>query len=212
MLKLYVWKTPNGYKTPILLEELGLEYELIPINISKGEQKTPGFLALNPNGKIPALIDEDAEGGSLTVFESGAILEYLAEKSGKFMPKDVHGKYAVMEWLMFQMAGVGPMFGQLAHFTRFAPEKIPYGITRYTDEAKRLMSVLDARLAQTGAYLAGEYSIADISTWPWVRALKSMELVPLTDYPNVARWFADIEARPAVHSGIEKTDIVCKTD
>jgi GST-like protein len=211
MLKLYAWKTPNGYKVPILLEELGLEYELHPVNIAKGEQKKPEYLAMNPNGRIPALVDEDAEGGPLTIFESGAILEYLAEKSGKFFPQDVHAKYAVSEWLMFQMAGVGPMFGQLGHFVRFAPEKIPYAITRYTDEAKRLLGVLDTQLGKSD-YLAGEYSIADISTWPWIRAAKGMEIIPLTDYPNVDRWFAAIDERPAVKLAIEKVDEACKTE
>jgi GST-like protein len=209
MLKLCVWKTPNGYKVPILFEELGLEYELHPINISKGEQKTAEYLALNPNGKIPTLVDEDAEGGSLTIFESGAILEYLAEKSGKFIPQDLHGKYEVREWLMFQMAGVGPMFGQLVHFTRFAPEKVPYAITRYTDEVKRLLGVLDSRLS-TAQYLGGdEYSIADISTWTWVRAAKNTEEVPFTDYANVSRWFDEIAERPAVARALQKVDVAC---
>ncbi len=208
MLKLYVWKTPNGYKVPILLEELGLEYELIPINIAKGEQKTPEYLALNPNNKIPVLVDSDAPDKTLTIFESGAILEYLAEKTGKFMPKDLQGKYQVIEWLMFQMAGVGPMFGQLAHFTRFAPEKIPYAITRYTDETKRLLEVLDKRLG-TVSYLAGDYSIADMATWPWVRAFKSMDGASLADYPNVSRWFDEINSHPAVQKALEKTDAAC---
>ena len=208
MLKLYVWKTPNGYKTPILLAELGLEYELIPINISKGEQKTPEYIALNPNSKIPVLVDEDAEGGPLTIFESGAILEYLAEKNGKFFPKDVRGKYKVMEWLMFQMAGAGPMFGQLAHFTRFAPEKVPYAINRYTEESKRIFGVLDSRLGEA-EYLGGEYSIADIATWPWIRAAKSTEGFPFTDYKNVVRWFDAIDARPAVKTAYEKVDAAC---
>lgn len=208
MLKLYVWKTPNGFKAPILLEELGLGYELIPIDISKGEQKTDEYIALNPNSKIPTLVDTDAEGETLTVFESGAILEYLAERQGKFLPKDVRGKYAVMEWLMFQMAGVGPMIGQLAHFVRFAPEKVPYAIERYTNEVKRLLSVLDMQLGKE-TYLAGEYSIADIATWPWIRALKALEVVPLTDYANVTRWYGAIETRPAVKAGIEKTEAAC---
>jgi GSH-dependent disulfide-bond oxidoreductase len=208
MLKVYVWKTPNGYKVPILLEELGLEYELMPINISKGEQKTPEYLALNPNNKIPTLVDEDAEGGSLTIFESGAILEYLGEKAGKFFPQDTHEKYAVSEWLMFQMGGVGPMFGQLAHFVKFAPEKIPYAVTRYTDEAKRLLNVLDTQLGK-GDYLAGAYSIADITNWTWVRALKMLDVIPLTDYQNVSRWLDAIESRPAVKTALEKVDAAC---
>src|SRR6266481_5851083 len=205
MLKLYTWKTPNGFKVPILLEELGLTYELLPIDIAKGEQKTPEYRAVSLNSKIPALVDDAAEGGTLTVFESGTILEYLAEKEGRFLPSDVHGKYAVLEWLMFQMAGVGPMFGQLAHFTRFAPEKVPYAIQRYTDESKRLLSVLDAKLGM-GDYLANEYSIADIATWPWVRALKGMEAVSFDEYPNVLRWFELIAARPAVVRALEKIE------
>ena len=208
MLKLYTWKTPNGYKVPILLEELGLEYEIHPINISKGEQKTPEFLAINPNGKIPALVDEEAEGGALTIFESGAILEYLAEKHDAFMPTDLRGKYLVQEWLMFQMAAIGPMFGQLAHFTRFAPEKIEYAITRYTDEAKRLAGVLNTRLS-AAPFLAGEYSIADIATWPWVRALKGMEVIDFSEYPNVTKWFDEVEARDAVTAAIQKVDAAC---
>jgi GST-like protein len=211
MLNIYTWKTPNGYKVPILLEELDLKYEIHPINISKGEQKTPEYLLLNPNGKIPTLIDDDAEGGSLTIFESGAILEYLAEKAGRFFPEDVKGKYAVSEWLMFQMAAIGPMFGQLAHFVKFAPEKIPYAITRYTDEAKRLLGVLDTQLGKE-KFLAGEYSIADIATWTWVRAAKNLDVLSLDEYANVSRWFAEIESRPAVKAGIEKVDAACVTE
>ncbi|MDB5265391.1 MAG: gst7 [Parcubacteria group bacterium] len=208
MLKLYTWKTPNGFKVPILLEELGIEYELIPIDISKGEQKTPEYLVLNLNSKIPTLVDEDAQGGPLTIFESGAILEYLAEKSGKFLPKDAREKYEVMEWLMFQMAGVGPMLGQLAHFVRFAPEKIPYAIDRYTNEAKRLFAVLDVKLAK-GDYLANEYSIADMATWPWIRAAKTMDIIDFGEYPNVSRWFDEMDSRPAVKAAIKKTEAVC---
>jgi GST-like protein len=208
MLTLYTWKTPNGYKLPILLEELGLEYTLVPVNIGKGEQRTPEFLKINPNGKIPALVDNDAEGGSLSIFESGAILEYIAEKNGKFFPKDVHGKYTVLEWLMFQVGGVGPMLGQLGHFVRFAPEKVPYAITRYTDEVKRLLGVLDARLGEAD-YLAGEYSIADIATWPWVRMIKGMDGFSMADYPNLSRWIDAIAARPAVMKALEKVNAAC---
>jgi GST-like protein len=208
MLTLYTWKTPNGYKLPILLEELGLEYTLVPVNIGKGEQRTPEFLKINPNGKIPALVDDDAEGGSLSIFESGAILEYIAEKNGKFFPKDVHGKYTVLEWLMFQVGGVGPMLGQLGHFVRFAPEKVPYAITRYTDEVTRLLGVLDSRLGEAD-YLAGEYSIADIATWPWVRMVKGMDGFSMADYPNLSRWIDAIAARPAVMKALEKVDAAC---
>jgi GST-like protein len=208
MLTLYTWKTPNGYKLPILLEELGLEYTLVPVNIGKGEQRTPEFLKINPNGKIPALVDDDAEGGSLSIFESGAILEYIAEKNGKFFPKDVHGKYTVLEWLMFQVGGVGPILGQLGHFVRFAPEKVPYAITRYTDEVTRLLGVLDSRLGEAD-YLAGEYSIADIATWPWVRIVKGMDGFLMADYPNLSRWIDAIAARPAVMKALEKVDAAC---
>jgi GST-like protein len=207
MLQLYTWKTPNGYKVPIMLEELGLEYEIHPVNISKGEQMTPEFLAMNPNNKIPVLVDEDATGGPLTLFESGAILEYLAEKSGKLMPKDLQGKYQTLEWLMFQMASVGPMFGQLAHFTRFAPEKIEYATKRYTDEAKRIMGVMDGQLGR-GEYLAGEYSIADIATYPWVRAIHALAPDVLQGIPNVDRWYMAIDARAAVKTAYEKVDKV----
>jgi GST-like protein len=209
MLKLYTWKTPNGYKVPIMLEELGLEYEIHPINISKGEQMTPEFLAMNPNNKIPVLVDEDAEGGPLTIFESGAILLYLAEKakSEKLMPQDLHHKYQVLEWLMFQMASVGPMFGQFAHFSKFAPEKIEYAIKRYTDEAKRIMGVMNTELAN-GYYLAGEFSIADIATYPWVKAVTSTDETFLSAYPNLERWYKAIDEMPAVKKAYEKVDAV----
>jgi GST-like protein len=205
MMKLYTWKTPNGYKTPIMLEETGLEYDIVPINISKGEQMTPEFLAINPNNKIPVLVDDAAEGGTLTVFESGAILEYLAEKTGQLMPKDMQGKYHVIEWLMFQMASVGPMFGQLAHFMRFAPEKIEYPIKRYTDESKRILGVMNGQLGRS-PYLAGDYSIADITTYPWIRAAMMMNADMFTEFPNVSRWYHEIDARPAVKKAYEKVD------
>jgi GST-like protein len=210
MLKLYAWNTPNGYKVPIALEELHLPYELIPVNISKGEQMSPEFLALNPNNKIPVLVDEDAEGGPLTIFESGAILEYLAEKTGALSPQDAHGKYRVREWLMFQMASVGPMFGQFFHFSRFAPEKIPYAIDRYTTEVQRLLNVMNTRLEEA-EYLAGEYSIADIATWPWIRGVARTEAIPFDEFPNVQRWHAAIESRPAVQAALEKTDALAKS-
>jgi len=208
MLKLYTWKTPNGYKVPVMLEELvemgsPLEYTIHPINISKGEQMTPEYLAINPNNKIPALVDEDAEGGTLTIFESGAILLYLAEKTGKLMPQDVRGKYSVMEWLMFQMAGVGPMFGQFSHFMKYAPEKIDSAIKRYTDEVKRILKVMDGQLGKN-EYLAGEYSIADIATWPWVKAINTVNPALLPEFPNVEQWYKTIEARPGVTRGYEK--------
>ncbi len=203
MLQLYTWKTPNGQKVPILLEELGIEYEIHPINISSGEQKTPEYLAINPNNKIPALVVPDADGGPLTIFESGAILMYLAETSGKFMPSDLRGKYQVIEWLMFQMAGVGPMFGQLNHFIKYAPERVEYAITRYSDETNRLLKVMNTRLGEV-PYLAGDYSIADISTWPWVKTISALEEVSMEQYPNVQRWFAEIGERPAVVTALQR--------
>jgi GST-like protein len=209
MLKLYTWTTPNGYKVPIMLEELGLEYELHPVNITKGEQKTPEFLAMNPNHKIPVLVDEGADGGALTIFESGAILIYLADQNKKLLSTAARQRYAEIEWLMFQMASVGPMFGQLSHFTKYAPEKIGYAIDRYTDEVKRLMGVLNTRLA-FATYLGGDYSIADIATWPWIRAGVNLGAVHLEEFPHVSRWYKDIEARPAVTKALEKTDAAAK--
>lgn len=205
MLKLYTWKTPNGYKVPIMLEETGLGYEIIAVNIAKGEQMKPEYLAINPNNKIPVLVDDAAEGGALTIFESGAILEYLAEKTGKLMPHDMHGRYKVTEWLMFQMASVGPMFGQLSHFAKFAPEKIEYAIKRYTDEVNRLFGVMDGQLGKTD-FLAGDYSIADIATFPWVKSANRIDESFISNHPNVERWFKAIDARPAVQKAYEKVD------
>jgi GST-like protein len=204
MLEVYTWNTPNGYKVPILLEELGVPYNLHLVNISKDEQKRPQYLKLNPNNKIPTLVDPDAEGGPLVIFESGAIMLYLAEKYGKFMPTDVRGKYAVMEWLMFQMAGVGPMLGQLSHFVKFAPEKIDYAIERYTKEAVRLYDVLEKRLGEV-EYLAGEYSIADMATWPWAKNYQNAKL-EITAYPNFKRWLDAVGSRPAVIKSVEELD------
>jgi GST-like protein len=207
-MKVYVWKTPNGYKVPIMLEELGLEYELVPVDLTKGDQKKPGFLAMNPNHKIPVLVD-----GDLTIFESGAILIYLVEKSGKFQPKDTKQKYEILEWLMFQMASIGPMFGQANHFKKYAPEKIDYAINRYLDEVKRLMGVLDTHLAETPLaevpYLAGGYGIADIATWPWVRSAAENGNTDLAQFPNVKKWYDAIEAREAVKRALKKVDEAC---
>jgi GST-like protein len=183
MLKLYVWKTPNGYKVPIFFEELAesgmeMKYELVPVNLQKGEQKTPEYFSLNPNGKIPVLVDEDAEGGSLTLFESGTILEYLAEKSGKFTlagsSLDLHGIYAVKEWLTFSVAGIGPSFGQFSHYKKYATEHVPYAIERAESEAKRVLGVMNTRLGEVD-FLAGEYSVADISAWSWTRAVRNFQ-------------------------------------
>ena len=202
MIDLYTWTTPNGRKVSIMLEELGLPYRVHKIDISKGEQFTPAFLALNPNGKSPALADEDGPGGTpISLFASGAILIYLAEKGGKFLPKDARERYATLQWLMFQMGGVGPMFGQAHHFRRAAPEPIPYAIERYTKEAKRLYGVMDRRLAAS-PYLAGPaYTIADIATYPWV-ARYEWHKVDLAEFPNVKRWYDELGQRPAVQRGM----------
>jgi GSH-dependent disulfide-bond oxidoreductase len=197
MIDLYAWGTPNGRKPMIMLEETGLPYELHKINIGKGEQFAPEFVAINPNSKIPAMIDRDGpDGKPLRVFESGAILIYLAEKSGKFMPMETRARFAVLEWLMFQMGGVGPFFGQAHHFLRQAPEPIPYAQDRYVKEVRRLYGVMDKRLGEV-PYLAGDYSIADMATYPWV-ARYEWHKVALAEFPSVERWFKAIGARPAV--------------
>ncbi len=201
MIQLYTWGTPNGKKVSIMLEEVGLPYEVHPIDLGKGEQFSPEYLAINPNNKIPAIIDSDGPGGkSLTLFESGAILMYLAEKSGKFWPQDIRKRYEVIQWLMFQMGGVGPMFGQANYFFRLQ-EKVPYAIERFHKEALRLYNVLNKELGQR-EYLAGEYSIADIATYPWVWRHETHQ-VKLEEFPNVKRWFDAISARPAVERGME---------
>jgi GST-like protein len=201
MIDLYTWTTPNGRKASVMLEECGLPYTVHKIDIGKGDQFKPEFLAVNPNGKIPAIVDKDGPGGKpISVFESGAILIYLAEKTGKFMPADPRGRYAVLQWLMFQMGGVGPMFGQAHHFIRFASEKVPYGIERYSKETRRLYGVLDKRLGEA-PFLAGEYSIADMATLPWVNRHEYHE-VKLEDFPNVKRWHDALMARPAVAKGM----------
>jgi len=201
MITLYTWSTPNGRKVSVMLEECGLTYGVRAVDITKGEQSQPDFVAINPNSKIPAIVDTDGpDGAPITLFESGAILIYLAAKTGKFLPPGERGKYAALQWLMFQMGGVGPMFGQAHHFLRFAPEPLPYAIKRYSVETARLYDVLDRRLGEA-EYLASEYSIADIATFPWV-ARHEWQKIALTDYPNVARWFAAIAARPAVQRGM----------
>jgi len=201
MITLYTWSTPNGRKVSIMLEECGLPYGVKTVDITRGEQAHPDFVAINPNSKIPAIVDTDGpDGAPITLFESGAILVYLAAKTGKFLPASERGKYAALQWLMFQMGGVGPMFGQAHHFLRFAPEPLPYAIKRYSAETARLYGVLDKRLGEA-EYLAGEYSIADIATYPWV-ARHEWQKIALADYPNVARWFAAIGARPAVQRGM----------
>jgi len=201
MIDLYTWGTPNGRKASIALEELALPYKVHPIDIGKGDQFKPEYLAINPNGKIPSIVDPDGpDGKPISVFESGAILIYLAEKTGKLLPKDARGRSVAIQWLMFQMGGVGPMFGQAHHFRRFAPEKIPYAVDRYTNETKRLYGVLDRRL-KDAEFLAGDYSIADIATYPWV-ARHEWQGVSLTEFPSVKRWFDALSARPAVARGM----------
>jgi GST-like protein len=202
MIDLYVWPTPNGYKVSIFLEEVGIPYKAIPIDIQGGDQFKPEFLKISPNNKMPAIVDSEGPGGKpFSLFESGAILMYLAEKTGKFMPKDTAGKYRVIEWLMFQMGGVGPMLGQAHHFRQYAPEKLDYAVNRYTNEASRLYNVIDRRLGQV-EYLAGDYSIADMATFPWLRSYERQGQ-RLEDYPNLKRWFEKIDARPAVQKGLQ---------
>jgi GST-like protein len=201
MIQLYTWGTPNGKKVSIMLEEVGLPYAVHPINLQQGDQFKPEYLALNPNNKIPTIVDDDGpDGKPLTLFESGAILMYLAEKAGQLWPADTRQRYTVIQWLMFQMGGVGPMFGQANYFFRLE-EKIPYAIERFHKEAKRLYGVLNQELDRRD-YLAGDYSIADIVTYLWV-GRHEMHHVKLEEYPNVKRWFDVIAKRPAVQRGME---------
>ena len=201
MIELYTWSTPNGRKASIMLEELGLAYTAHAINIGKGDQFKPEFIAINPNSKIPAIVDpEGPDGKPISLFESGAILIYLAEKSGRLMPVAPRRRYLALQWLMFQMGGVGPIFGQVHHFLRAAKEPVPYAIERYTKETRRLYGVLDGRL-EDREYLADEYSIADIATYPWV-ARYEWHKTQLEDFPHVKRWFDRISARPAVQKGM----------
>ncbi len=201
MIELHSFPTPNGWKVSIALEELGLDYRYFPVHIGRGEQFEPDFLAISPNNRIPAIIDRDppGDGEPIPVFESGAILLYLAARTGRLMPTDLRRSVAATEWLMWQMAGLGPMLGQLGHFKRYAPEPLDYAIERYTNEANRLYGVLDGRL-EGRDYLADEYSMADIACWGWV-ALHEMHGIELGRYPNVSAWYARIEARPAVQRG-----------
>ena len=203
MIELYFWPTPNGHKVHIMLEETGLPYNVHAVNIGAGDQFEPAYLKLNPNNKMPTIVDTEGPNGKpYTVFESGAILMYLAEKTGRFMPKDMAGRYAVIQWLMFQMGGVGPMFGQAHHFRTYAPEKIKYAIDRYTNEAGRLYGVVDRRLGET-EYLAGnDYTIADMAAFPWMLN-PERKGQNADDFPNVKRWLSAIEARPAVQRGLK---------
>lgn len=205
MIELYSFPTPNGQKITIALEELGLSYKIIPINITRDDQFMPEFLRISPNNKIPAIIDTDGpDGRPISIFESGAILLYLAEKTGQLMPHPGHQRYPVMEWLMWQMGGAGPMLGQAHHFRQYAPESIDYAINRYTEEATRLYSVLETQLAQsrTATYtITGDYSIADIATFPWI-AYHEMQGQDLKDYPNIQHWFEEMQKRPGVQRGM----------
>ncbi|MFD0669755.1 glutathione binding-like protein [Ramlibacter sp. MAHUQ-53] len=203
MIDVYSWPTPNGHKIHIMLEECGLPYRAIPVNIGKGEQFEPAFLKISPNNKIPAIVDpQGPDGRAISLFESGAILVYLASKTGRFLPQGDRERFEVLQWLMFQMGGVGPMLGQAHHFRLYAPEKIAYAIDRYTNEARRLYGVIDKRLAQS-RYLGGsEYSIADIATFPWLRSWQNQGVV-MSDYPHLHKWFDEIAARPAVQRGVQ---------
>jgi len=203
VIDLYSWATPNGHKVHIMLEETGLPYRAHSVNIREGEQFRPEFLRISPNNRIPAIVDQDGPGSKpLSLFESGAILLYLASKSGSLLPADLHARWTCVQWLMWQMGGVGPMFGQANHFRRYAREQIPYAIDRYTNESNRLTGILDRRL-EVVAYLAGkEYSIADIAVYPWLRGAENRG-VNIDTYPNVRRWFDAISARPAVQRGVQ---------
>ncbi|HRQ59286.1 MAG TPA: glutathione binding-like protein [Azoarcus taiwanensis] len=202
MITLYTWGTPNGHKISIALEELALPYDVRPIDITKGDQQTPDFLQLNPNGKIPVITDDEGPGGKpITLSESGAILLYLAGKTGRLMPQDLRERLEVMQWLMFQMGSVGPMLGQAHHFMRFAPDLIPYAMERYSKEAQRIYGVLESRLAGR-TWLAGQdYSIADIATFPWI-ARHDWQGIDLKRFPSVQRWYDTIRSRPAVERGM----------
>jgi GSH-dependent disulfide-bond oxidoreductase len=201
MIDLYFWPTPNGQKISIMLEETGLPYRVRPVNILRGEQFRRSFLALNPNNKIPVIVDHQGPSRRpLTLLESGAILQYLGEKSGRFLPQRPRARLETLQWLSFQLANVGPMFGQCGHFLGYAPRKIPYAIDRYRNETLRLYGVMDRRL-RDHEYLAGRYSIADIATWPWV-AVRWLHEIDIDEFPQVRRWYQAIERRPAVARGM----------
>jgi len=203
MIEVFSWPTPNGHKVHIMLEECGLPYRAIPVNIGAGDQFKPEFLKISPNNKIPAITDpQGPDGKPISLFESGAILVYLAAKTGKLMPASDRAKYEVLQWVMFQMGSVGPMLGQTHHFRMYAPEKLEYAIKRYSSEARRLYGVIDRRLSQS-AWLGGaDYSIADIATFPWLRSWENQGIV-LADYPHLQAWFNKIAERPAVQRGVK---------
>src|SRR5581483_4574048 len=200
----HYWPTPNGHKITIFLEETGLPYRIIPVNIGRGEQFRPEFLAISPNNRMPAMVDHSPAGGGapISVFESGAILLYLAEKTGRFLPADIRGRVEVLQWLFWQVAGLGPMAGQNHHFAQYAPEKLAYAIDRYVKETSRLYAVLDRRL-EDREFVAGQYSIADMASYPWIVPHRRQQQ-NLDDFPNLKRWFEAIRARPAVARAYEK--------
>jgi GST-like protein len=201
-IELHYWPTPNGHKITIMLEECGLPYEIKPVNIGQGDQFKPEFLAISPNNRMPAIIDPDGPGGApISIFESGAILQYLGRKTGKFYPSEERAKVVVEEWLFWQMAGLGPMAGQAHHFRGYAPEKIQYGIDRYTNEVNRLYGVLNKQLAGRD-YIAGDYSIADMATYPWIRPYKNQGQ-DLAEFPHIERWYQRMRARPAVAKAVK---------
>jgi GST-like protein len=204
VIDLYSWPTPNGHKVHIMLEECGLPYRVHAIDIGAGDQFAPEFLAISPNNKIPALVDPDGpDGQPMALFESGAILLYLAGKTGRLLPGSVRGRYEVLQWLMFQMGGVGPMLGQAHHFRIYAPEQIDYAVERYTNEARRLYGVMDRQVERTGAYIAGaDYSIADIAIFPWLRSWQNQG-IDWSQYPALKAWFDRVAARPAVQRGVQ---------
>ena len=206
MIDLYTWPTPNGHKISIMLEELGADYRVHPVDIANGEQLAPGYAVINPNGRIPAIVDQDAPGGPLRVFESGAVLIYLASRFAAFLPSDPRGRWEAIEWLMLQVGEIGPMLGQAHHFRRFAPQPVPYAAERYTREAARLYGVLDRRLGEAEFLAAGAYTIADIATYPWI-ARHAWQGVSLADYPNVARWLAAVGRRPGVQKGLRVPEV-----
>jgi GST-like protein len=204
MIDLYYWPTPNGWKISVALEEMELPYRLVPVNIGRGEQFASDFLATSPNGRMPAIVDHAPAGGGapIPIFESGAILLYLAEKTGRFLPQDLRGRTEVVQWLMWQMGGLGPMLGQNGHFRVYAPEPVPYALGRYTREAERLYGVLDRRLADR-EHVCGAYSIADMACWPWIITYKSQGIALDEKFPNVRRWFDALKQRPALRRGYE---------
>jgi len=210
-IDLYFWPTPNGWKPAILLEEVGLPYNVVPVNIGEGDQFDEAFLKISPNNKMPAIVDpEGPDGEPISLFESGAILIYLAEKTGRFFPEEPRARYEVLQWLMFQMGGVGPMLGQAHHFRQYAPEEIPYAIGRYTNEASRLYGVMDRRLAEAEWFAAGEYTIADIAIFPWLVPYERQGQ-DMNDYPNLKRWFDAMHDRPAVKKALAVGEELRKT-